>query len=219
MTTTAAPERDGAAGLASLPRPAAVRLRRPGWRDPRLLVGLVLVGGSVAFGSWLLAEASATTPVLVAREALVPGDRLDEATLEASEVRVHDPELYLAPGSAADHVVVRVVGAGELVPAAAVAERAELSDRPVAVPAPRVPPAVRRGGVVDLWHVLPVDAGAPRLLADGLVVAEVVEAGGAFAVGGGAAVHVLVPGELLPEVLQALAGEGTVEVLPAGGTR
>src|SRR5699024_7184933 len=44
--------RAGSHGL-ELPSPAAVRLRRPGWRDPRLLLGVVLVAASVALGSSL----------------------------------------------------------------------------------------------------------------------------------------------------------------------
>lgn len=42
----------------------APRLRPPGWRDPRLLTGIVLVAMSVALGSWLVASAGRTVPVL-----------------------------------------------------------------------------------------------------------------------------------------------------------
>src|SRR3954452_20167145 len=60
-----------------LPAPVAARLRRPGWRDPRLLVGVVMVAASVALGSWAVQSAQTTVPVYVARDALVPGQRLE----------------------------------------------------------------------------------------------------------------------------------------------
>ena len=35
--------------------PAATRVARPGWRDPRLWIGLLIVAGSVVLGARLLA--------------------------------------------------------------------------------------------------------------------------------------------------------------------
>ena len=40
-----------------LPAPAAARLRRPSWRDPRLLVGLLLVAVAVVVGTTAVAAA------------------------------------------------------------------------------------------------------------------------------------------------------------------
>ena len=49
--------------------PRAPRSRRPGWRNPRLLLGLVLVAGSVVLGARLLAAADDTVGVwAVARD-------------------------------------------------------------------------------------------------------------------------------------------------------
>ena len=52
--------------------PPGLRLRRPGWRDPRLLVGVGMIAGSVALGAWAVTAAEASTPVYVARGALTP---------------------------------------------------------------------------------------------------------------------------------------------------
>jgi hypothetical protein len=41
----------------------ALRVRRPGWRDPRLWIGVVLVAGSVVAGARLLAAADDTVQV------------------------------------------------------------------------------------------------------------------------------------------------------------
>ena len=50
-----------------------MRLRRPRWKDPRLIVGIVLVVASVLMGAVLVSRLSETTSVLVARTAIVPG--------------------------------------------------------------------------------------------------------------------------------------------------
>ena len=71
-----------------LPVPVAARLRRPGWRDPRLLAGLALVAASVALGSWALRAAERTVPVYVARETTVPGTAIDAGSLAVADVRL-----------------------------------------------------------------------------------------------------------------------------------
>ena len=71
-----------------LPAPVAPRLRRPGWRDPRLLAGVAMVAGSVALGSWAVRSAQSTVPVYVARTALVPGDRVEPGALLVQDVQL-----------------------------------------------------------------------------------------------------------------------------------
>lgn len=217
--------------------PAALRLRRPGWRDPRLLLGIVLVAGSVALGSTLVSAAGRTVPVYTADGALVPGDVLDPGTLRVREVRLGDAgDVYLpADVPLPDGLVVtRTVGAGELVPRAAVASEADLGLRPVAIePDGALPRGLAAGASVDVWFV-PASApdgstagsgGAARadaavepvLLVAGVIVAEVSEPSAGLAVGGAVTVHVLVPESDLPTVLAALAADGSVEVVLVPG--
>jgi hypothetical protein len=205
--------------------PPAVRLRRPGWRDPRLLGGLVLVALSVALGGYAVAAAGRTVPVLATASALVPGDAVDPDALVVREVRLAEAgDLYLRADRPADAdlVAVRTVGPGEIVPLAAVAPAAALDLRSVTVTSrAALSEQVVPGASVDLWFV--PDAGTtdpaqePRQLATGLTVAEVSDPGGAFSVGGVSTVHVLVPADQLPEVLGALAADGSVEVVPVAG--
>ena len=67
--------------------PPARRAARPGWRDPRLAVGVALVALSVVVGVRVVDGRDATTPVLAAAEALVPGQALTDADLTVVEVR------------------------------------------------------------------------------------------------------------------------------------
>ena len=60
--------------------PAATRTRSPGWRDPRLWVGVVLVTGSVVAGARILAGADDMTSVWAASGDLAAGQTLRPTT-------------------------------------------------------------------------------------------------------------------------------------------
>lgn len=221
----------GRAGPEALPAPRAVRLRRPGWRDPRLLLGVALVGLSVLLGAWAVGTAGRTVQVFAAGEALVPGDVLSADALRVVEVRLPDgaAEYLPATADAEGLVVTRTVREGELVPDSAVARESMLDARAVAVTTgAQVSTAVVEGALVDLWFVPERAVGAqagddepsePRLLAASLPVVEVGASSTAFSVGPGATVHVLVPVADLPAVLGAVRGPGSVDLVPVpGGT-
>jgi hypothetical protein len=214
-----------------LPAPVANRLRRPGWRDPRLLAGVAMVAGSVALGSWVVQGAERTTEVYVAREALTPGSDIDASRLGVAQVRLGGVDVTryvtVADGLPQDVVALRVVAAGELVPRAALGSAAELDVRPLAIAVTVAPSEdLVAGSLVDLWEV-PTEArsadGAssaamPHELAPGLTVAQVRRPDGAFTTGGSTIVHVLVPTAILPTVLAAVAGDGAVQLVHVPGS-
>lgn len=206
----------------TLPAPAAVRLRRPGWRDPRLLVGVSIVAVSVAIGSWVVRSAAQTVGVYVAASTLVPGDALVASSLAVVQVRGVDTEQYLSvddplPDGA---VLLRSVGRGELVPAAAVGDAAAVDVRSVAVPLGNRPAdSVPVGSLVDLWFTAQAASSgasaAPQTLVSGVEVARVDASGGYGSTPG---IEVLVPRDALATVLAALAADGSVDVVPVPGT-
>ncbi|MEP7764118.1 hypothetical protein [Sanguibacter sp. 25GB23B1] len=223
-------------GSADLPSPSAPRLRRPGWRDPRLAFGLLLVAGSVALGSWAVSSAGRTVAVYAVAETATPGDVLTSADLVPLDVRLGaDASRYFLASEPLPETLValRPVGERELLPRSSVGSGDALAFRSVAVPVVQsLSSKVAAGAVVDLWWVpaevqgsaagsAPADAGAgsvPSLLAEGLVVAELEEAGGTGLLASGApTVQVLVPTSDLAEVLGALAGDGTVAIMPVPG--
>ena len=112
--------------MTDLPMPTAARLQKPRWRDTRLVVGLLLVLTSAALGSFVVAHADDRTAVYAARGPLVPGQQLGEDNLTRVDVRLgSELSRYLQATAepAPDRYVLREVGAGELVPAAAVGGR------------------------------------------------------------------------------------------------
>src|SRR5690606_13264936 len=103
-------------------RGASARSR---WFDPRLAVGIVLVGASVAGVVAIVTAADSTVTVYASGESLAVGDVLSAADLVATEVRLGGlDDGYLAPGDVPDDglVVTRTIGAGELIPEGAVGE-------------------------------------------------------------------------------------------------
>lgn len=212
----------------------ARRLRRPSWRDPRLLVGLVLVLLSVVGVATLLRAVDTTEPVLVARHALTPGQAVTSDDLSVARVRIvgADRPYVAASRSLAGLVVVRAVPAGELVPSAALG-RADLVDlRPVTVPVePAMAPSLPRGAVVDVWVAARSADRAesyerPRLVAAGVQVADrslaragwggsAASAGSARSPGStGSTVQLLLTPSLVPELIQAVDNSARITLVP-----
>jgi hypothetical protein len=183
MTTLRTPSVAGAAEL-STTSPPARRHQAPGWRDPRLLAGVVIVALCVLAGSRVLASADDTVAVWTVRHDVARGTVIDRGDLAA--VRVHFAEgtadayvlasAALDPGSTATHDLV----AGELLPRSALATdaAADLVEVPLSVAPDDLPASVRRGATVDVWVTPKVAAtGVERVRArrvlEGVVVVAV----------------------------------------------
>ena len=142
--------------LAGPPSPPANRAGRPGWRDPRILVGVALVAVAALLGATVVG-AQETTTVWAARGPLAEGQAVEADDLVARELRfaeAADASRYLAAdGPVPDGLVLtRDVGAGELLPATAVGDGTKaLLEVPLTVAAEAVPATVRAGSVVDVW--------------------------------------------------------------------
>jgi hypothetical protein len=200
-----------------------MRLRRPRWRDPRLIVGIILVVASVVMGAVLVSRLSETTSVLIARSAIVPGDPLEAADLVAVDLRLGDQvdhyvgDLEAIPEGA---VATRTIRAGELVPRSAVGQSTDVPLRPVVLPVEAaVAESVVPGATVELWHTAPAaDDGTEadaRLLVPDAVVRRIDE--GSSLGMRSMAVEVLVPGDRLDEVLEVLSKDERLDVIGVPG--
>ena len=164
--------------------PPATRSRRRGWRNPRLILGLVMVAVSVLVGARMMAAADDTVGVWVVARDLPAGATLDEGDVERRQIRFPDAgtaDRYLAAEDDLPDASTlnRPVSAGELLPRAALAADSgpDLIEVPISVAADDLPATVRQGSVVDIWvapKVSAVAGRAPRavpVLTDVVVVA------------------------------------------------
>ena len=195
-----------------------MRLRRPRWKDPRLIVGIVLVLASV-----LISRLSETTPVLVARSPLVPGDPIRPESLSTVEIRLGEQvgayvgSIDAIPDGA---VTTRAVDAGELLPISALGQSADVPLRPVVIPVDSaVAESVVIGATVELWHTSPGpsqgDRASARMLVPDAVVRRIDE--GSSLGMRSMAVEVLVPAADLASVLEVLGEDGRLDVIGVPG--
>lgn len=139
--------------------PVAERSRvRAWWRRPRLVLGVLLVAASVLTGAQLMSAADDTVGVWVAARDLPAGATLAPDDVEPRRVRFPDEVTaagYLTTSQELPETTTlnRPVGAGELLPRAAVAEETGtgLVEVPLSVAADDLPATVRQGSSVDVW--------------------------------------------------------------------
>lgn len=141
--------------------PAARRARRPGWRDPRIVGGVLIMAASVVIGGWAMGARGGSRPVLVVSHDVVSGAAVSGTDVTVRRVRVDDGDLggrYFTSAGQLPHDahLTHALRAGELLPRSAL--EADTTSGQVEVPlavAPEdLPSTVRAGSSVDVW-VLP----------------------------------------------------------------
>lgn len=206
--------------------PVARRLRRPGWRDTRLLVGILLVLLSVAGGVRVVSSMDESTPVYAAARVILPGQEVVAADVVPVRVRMQEPmsryvdaTQTLAPGT----VALRPVHQGELVPASSLGTASEALDKTVTVPIdPAAAESLAAGTVVDVWVSRrdPEGVGTayldPELLLSRAVVARTPSGSTGLGMGvGRAAVQVIVPADRVGAVISSVDQEAKVTLVPS----
>lgn len=140
------------------PVPAATRSSSPGWRDPRLWIGIAIVAASVLVGVRVLAGADDTVAVWVVADDAGQGETLSVDDLVSERVRFADADQLARYFTLDDPLpdelrLLRALGAGELLPRGAIGEPQADESVEISLPvAPLlVPPAVSAGSVVDVY--------------------------------------------------------------------
>lgn len=190
------------------------------WFDPRFAVGILLILASVAGVCLLLAAQDRSVQVYVARDALVPGERVNAGDLELANVRVPASARYATPGTLpGGAVVLRSVSKGELVPATAVGNAVDAASTSVVVTASGpVSASVTAGAAVDVWAARSAtdkDYAPPTVLVANAVVVSVAHDETLMVDRGSVSVEVRVPAARVASVLQAIADGQILSVVPA----
>lgn len=209
------------------PSATAARLKRPSWKDPRLLMGVLLVLVSVAGVVFLINSADRTTEVYAAREGIAVGEALTPENVVRARVRLGDTEQHYIPvasGLPEGVVAVQRVGKDQLVPRASLGRVDELDRKPVALTITEtLPSQAIAGSRVDVWVAQP-DAkngfSEPKLLLPGAEIAEVSDGSTALGSTRTTVLMVLVEDSQMPALLGAQANEAKISVVwNPGGSR
>jgi hypothetical protein len=204
------------------------RLKKPSWKDPRLLVGVLLVLAAVAGVTSLVGAADQTAEAFTAREAIAVGEKLSVDKLTRVKVRLGDIEQhYLTPaaGVADGLVAVQRIGKDQLVPRASLGQLDGLDRKPVAVTIDEALPAQAvAGSRVDVWVALPDDRNGfsqPTLLLPGAEIAQITPGSTALGSARSTVVMVLVTDQQMPNLLGAQANKAKISVVwnPGGAGR
>jgi hypothetical protein len=207
--------------------PAARRLTRRRWRDPRLWVGLVLVAASVVAGARVLAAADDTVGVWVLARDVVSGAPLTSDALAVRQVRFTDdataaqylPASTRVPGGL---VLARDVSAGEMLTRDSLTtSRGTAFELPVVVGPGGAPEDLQTGDVVDVWVGPQAGSGESAPARPMLTAVPVVSAARSAGPLGEAATRQVLLGvdEDAPESLGPLLGQmssGTVVLVRHG---
>lgn len=205
---------------AAQPTQPSHRLRRPSWRDPRLITGVLLILASVAGVATLVAAQNTTHAVYAADRTLSTGDQLTEEDLRVVQVNIDDAVgHYLSADSELPEntQLLRLVSKGELIPAAALGEGDPEGRQAVTVAIDHeLARGVQPGREVDVWSTAPgEDAAEVDLLAAAAEVAEIREPDSGFAATSTVTVELLVDPEEITEILAASGTGSAITVLPA----
>ncbi|MDO4918643.1 SAF domain-containing protein [Kocuria sp.] len=206
---------------------SAARFRKPSWRDPRLLVGLLLVLLSVMGVVLLVATANRSEPYYVAADDLPVGQRITAEDLTTVDVHLQDAAGQYVRGDEVlreNTVVTQRVARGQLLPASAVGTADSLDRTPVGIALETPLPAQAGPGAhVDVWVAAPRPTGRgyaePKKLVTAAEIAGVDTADTGLGGSDGKTVHVLVRQSQVGPLVDALGNDAKVTlVLNTGGS-
>ena len=190
------------------PSPSPRRTRRPRWLDLRLVVGVALVLGSVLLGAVVVSRAQSSTAVWSLRRDLPAGSVLAAGDLVAVDVRLGDTgDRYVAASRAVvGERLVTAVGAGQLLPGAAIGSGDEADLVTVSIPfATADAPTIARGDRITVWLSTPTCTSV--VLVPSVAVQDVGGPDRGLAASDGLEVVVTVSPQLADRVVAALALE------------
>ena len=199
---------------------AGARLKKPSWKDPRLLVGLLLVLASVVGVVSLVGAADQTTDVYVAREAIAVGEKLTADNTARAKVRLGELEEHYISGEAGlpdGLVAIQRIGKEQLLPKESLGKPDELDRKPVAITIDEPLPAqALAGSRVDVWVAQPDTRNGfsqPSMLLPGAEIAQVTPGSTALGSSRSTVLMVLVSEDQMPKLLGAQANKAKISVV------
>lgn len=201
----------------------ASRIRTPGWRDPRLIAGIILVVLSVTGVVALMQSMDARQGYWAASVDIVPGAEASaedfhivQASMSESSDRYWIANDQLPPS----FLVSSTIRQGELLPVQGVAESDPDGRQQVGVRVSQdMPAAVSVGSRADAWVALASSDGRgfeePTRLISNAEVVGMDDSSSAFAAADTTTVYLMLSQDAVPTVLDAQANGAQISLVPA----
>ena len=201
------------------PSPEPRRVRTPSWLDPRLILGVVLVLGSVALGAIVVARADSSQAVVAVSHDLAAGTVLTAGDVRDTRVRLAGSAGLYVKGTASvvGQTTSVALHAGQLIPRSALGATAR-NETTLTIPVlPENAPQIKRGQRIAVW-VSTQYCQAVLVIGD-IVVQDVRQAGtGALSAASDESLVVRAPSALAQRVVTALGlDNATLRVGVLGG--
>lgn len=201
----------------------AARIRTPGWRDPRLIVGIILVVLSVTGVVALVQSMDARQGYWAASTDIVPGTQANAEDFHIVQASMSESSghYWLADDNLPPNFLVSsTVRQGELLPVRDVAESDPDGRHQLGVRVSEdMPGSIGIGSRVDVWVALTSDDGRgfdkPTKLVGNAEVVGLDENSSTFAAADTTTAYLMVSEDALPAMLDAQANDAQISLVPA----
>lgn len=201
----------------------SARFQRPGFKDPRLLIGLLLIAVSIVAVIGILRLGNKTAPYYKANRDISVGEKISAGDYSLIDVRLADAEnLYVSEqqGIPEGAVATSRIASGQLLPSASISTQNTDGRRLATVTVDSAYASTLTAGTqVDVWVSAKQD-GAGNSFADPTVVmegAEISKISNEETLMGGtgkSAVQLLVSEDALGTILRAINNEEKINLVP-----
>ncbi|WP_346844402.1 flagella basal body P-ring formation protein FlgA [uncultured Rothia sp.] len=206
----------------SAPSVIAERMHKPGWKDPKLLMGLLLIVISLVAVVGVINATNKTQTYYVANRDISVGDSVEPSDLKVVEVRLGEADgLYLAASEELNQSIhaKQHIQKGELISANALQEPDEQGRCQVAIVLDStVASSFSAGDYADIWVSHQEENGtsysAPIQVIQAAEISQINTEDSMIGSTGKTAVQILVTDTALAEVLDAINNESKINLVP-----
>lgn len=212
---------------------SSMRMHKPGFKDPKLIVGLILILISIAGVIGIIRINNQTYTYYTAKNDISIGQKITPDMLIEKQVNLGDSkDRYLSREQleSGKYIAVRQIPAGELISSASAHENIQERRRLVTVTLDRgIASALKAGERVDIWVIssgkekqkVPEGEGKnedneseQKPLVQNAEISTIAVDEGVLGANGHANVQLWIESEKLPDILHAMSSETKITLVP-----
>ncbi|MFW0108505.1 flagellar biosynthesis protein FlgA [Rothia sp. P7181] len=204
------------------PKAFASRLQKPGFKDPKLLIGLFLILMSLTGVITVVNISNQTKPYWVTTREIYVGEEISEKDLKKVDVRLSEASShYLSTeDSGTPHIATQFIGAHQLIPKNSLGE-VEQNDRKktTIVLDSTIASGYKAGDLVDVWVSSKNETGngyaTPVRLMEQAEIARINSEDSVLGSTGKTALQLLVSEDVLSSILHATSNDSKISLVPS----